>query len=43
MLIHYYDGGTLLCYHIVFCGDTLIADDIYEVRLDEIESIEAEF
>lgn len=39
MKVIYTDGGILYCTSIKVCGDILIADDIYEIRLDEIEEI----
>ena len=37
--IIYTDGGVLFCTSIKVCGDILIANDVYEIRLDEIEEI----
>ena len=39
MKVIYTDGGILYCTSIRVYNDTLIADDIYEIRLDEIEEI----
>ena len=40
MKIYYLDGGVLDCVSVTFCGDTLIADDIYNVPISEIDRIE---
>lgn len=40
MTIIYNDGGSLACYEkIEFSGDSVIADDIYIIPLDDIREI----
>ena len=39
MTIYYKDGSTLICSYIVLCGSNVIADDIYELNAEDIESI----
>ena len=39
MTINYKDGSTLICSYIVLCGSNVIADDIYELNAEDIESI----
>ena len=40
MKIIYTDGGVLECSYIKVWGGELVADDIYVIPLDEVESIE---
>lgn len=39
MQIIYNDGGVLTCNRIEISGNTLYADDMYIVRLDEVQVI----
>ena len=39
MTIIYKDGGFLNCSSIEICGNVLYVDQIYEVHIDEVESI----
>ena len=39
MTINYKDGLTLICSYIVLYGSNVIADDIYELNAEDIESI----
>lgn len=40
MKIYYKDGGILECCEIQFGGDTIYADDIYTVPIDDVDHIE---
>ena len=41
MKVIYYDESILECDEIRFCDGDLIADDIYNVPLEEVERIES--
>lgn len=39
MIINYNDGSTLDCSEIVLCGGNVMADGIYIINIEDIESI----
>ena len=40
MIINYEDGGKLSCNKVVIAGDKIYADDLYEILVADVASIE---
>lgn len=40
MIINYEDGSTLSCSKVVIAGDKIYADDLYEILVGDVASIE---
>lgn len=43
MIINYEDGSKLSCNKVVIAGNKIYADDLYEIFVEDVESIEESY